>query len=84
MKLNEKVAIITGAASGIGRESAVLFAREGAKVVVADVNDADAAETVRMIEADGGTAVAVRADISRAARSAGRCHPAPTRAPRHR
>jgi len=39
MRLKDKVALITGVASGIGRESALLFAREGARVVVADVND---------------------------------------------
>jgi NAD(P)-dependent dehydrogenase (short-subunit alcohol dehydrogenase family) len=56
-----KVAIITGAASGIGRAAALLFAREGAAVVAADMSGA-VEETVASIEAAGGRAVAVRAD----------------------
>jgi NAD(P)-dependent dehydrogenase (short-subunit alcohol dehydrogenase family) len=67
MRLKDKVALITGAASGIGRESALLFAREGAAVVVADVTDAEGRETVRQVEAAGGRAVYQRADVSRAA-----------------
>ena len=50
MRLKDKVALITGAASGIGRETALLFAREGAHVVVVDVNEEGGAETVREIE----------------------------------
>ena len=64
MRLKDKVALITGAASGIGRESALLFAREGARVVVADVNDDGGRETVQLVEAEGGTAVFVHADVS--------------------
>ncbi|MGW1763137.1 SDR family NAD(P)-dependent oxidoreductase [Streptomyces sp. NPDC002073] len=60
--LQNKVAIVTGGASGIGRATARLFAAEGAAVVIADL--ADATGTVREIEADGGRAVAVRADVS--------------------
>ncbi|MER5355055.1 SDR family NAD(P)-dependent oxidoreductase [Kitasatospora sp. NPDC002551] len=60
--LRNKVAIVTGGASGIGRATARLFAAEGAAVVVADL--ADAGEVVREIEAAGGRAVAVRADVS--------------------
>ncbi len=67
MRLKDKVALITGAASGIGRESALLFAREGASVVVADVADAAGRETVGEIEAAGGRACFVHADVSRAA-----------------
>ena len=67
MRLTGKVALITGAGSGIGRETALLFAREGAGVVVVDVNDAAGQETVRMLESAGGQAIAVRADVSRAA-----------------
>uniref|UniRef100_B8HTA2 Short-chain dehydrogenase/reductase SDR n=1 Tax=Cyanothece sp. (strain PCC 7425 / ATCC 29141) TaxID=395961 RepID=B8HTA2_CYAP4 len=67
MRLANKVALITGAGSGIGRESALLFAREGAQVVVSDVNETGGQETVRLIEAAGGQAVFVRADVSRAA-----------------
>jgi NAD(P)-dependent dehydrogenase (short-subunit alcohol dehydrogenase family) len=67
VRLKEKVALITGAASGIGRESAVLFAAEGAKVVAVDINDAEGEETVRLIEAAGGEAIYVHADVGQAA-----------------
>lgn len=67
MRLENKVALITGAGSGIGRESARLFAQEGAAIVVADVNDAGGAETVAMVEEAGGKAVYIRADVSKAA-----------------
>jgi NAD(P)-dependent dehydrogenase (short-subunit alcohol dehydrogenase family) len=66
MRLEGKVALITGASSGIGRESALLFAREGAKIVVADVSDAAGAAVVTEIEAGGGAAVYVHADVSQA------------------
>jgi NAD(P)-dependent dehydrogenase (short-subunit alcohol dehydrogenase family) len=67
MRLEGKVALITGASSGIGRESALLFASEGAKVVVADVNDAAGAAVVSEIESAGGAAMYVHADVSKAA-----------------
>ncbi|MBI4603642.1 MAG: glucose 1-dehydrogenase [Planctomycetes bacterium] len=67
MRLKDKVALITGAASGIGRESALLFAAEGASVVAADVNDAGGKETASMVQAQGGKCVYVHADVSRAA-----------------
>ncbi|MBI2865061.1 MAG: SDR family oxidoreductase [Chloroflexi bacterium] len=67
MRLKHKVAIITGASSGFGRASAILFAREGAKVVVVDVNDAGGEETVRAIRETGGEAVFVHTDVSKAA-----------------
>jgi NAD(P)-dependent dehydrogenase (short-subunit alcohol dehydrogenase family) len=68
MRLAGKVAVITGGASGIGRETARLFARErAAGIVVADVKDAAGAETVAEIAAAGGRAVYARADVSRAA-----------------
>lgn len=63
-RLTGKVALITGGASGIGRASAVLFAREGARVVVSDRDEAGNAETVRLIEAEGGTALAVQCEVS--------------------
>jgi len=67
MKLLEnKICIITGAASGIGRASAVLFARHGGVVTVADRNEADGKKTVADIEAEGGRASFVRVDVSRA------------------
>lgn len=62
--LEGKVGIVTGAGSGIGREVALAMAREGAKVVVSDVLDEHGAETVSMIEAIGGSAAYVHADVS--------------------
>ncbi|MFT5196467.1 MAG: NAD(P)-dependent dehydrogenase (short-subunit alcohol dehydrogenase family) [Candidatus Promineifilaceae bacterium] len=67
MRLENKVAIITGASSGIGRETAILFAKEGAKVVCVDINDAGGQETLDMINQAGGTAIYVHADQSKAA-----------------
>jgi NAD(P)-dependent dehydrogenase (short-subunit alcohol dehydrogenase family) len=66
MKLKDRVAVITGAGAGIGRASAKEFAKEGARVVVADINLAGARQTVQQIEAAGGTARAVETDVSRA------------------
>ena len=65
MRLENKVALITGAGSGIGRESALLFAREGARVVVADVNDEAGQAVVEELRAAGGEAVYVHADVSK-------------------
>jgi len=62
MRLKDKVALITGAGSGIGRQSALLFAKEGAAIVVVDVNEGAARETAAMIK----NAIAVRADVSKA------------------
>jgi NAD(P)-dependent dehydrogenase (short-subunit alcohol dehydrogenase family) len=64
MRLAGKVSIITGSGSGIGRASALLFAREGARVVVVDWNTTGADETVNLITAQGGDALAVHADVS--------------------
>jgi NAD(P)-dependent dehydrogenase (short-subunit alcohol dehydrogenase family) len=61
-----KVALITGGSSGIGRATALAFASEGSKVLVADVAVEGGEETVRLIEAAGGVAVFVRADVSNA------------------
>ncbi|TAK36727.1 MAG: SDR family oxidoreductase [Chloroflexota bacterium] len=62
-----KVALVTGASSGIGRASALAFAREGAKVVVADIVDEERDETVSAIKAAGGEAIFVQTDVSKAA-----------------
>lgn len=67
MRLADRVALITGAGSGIGRESALLFADEGASVVVVDLNHDAANETARMVVGNGGRAIAVRADVAVAA-----------------
>ena len=61
-----QVAFVTGGANGIGRAAALAFAREGASVVVADVSEQGNQETVRLIEEQGGKAVAVRCDVTRA------------------
>ena len=66
MRLADKVAIITGASSGIGRATAYLFAKEGAKVVVvANINDAGGNETAANIKTNGGESIFVHADVSR-------------------
>ncbi len=65
--LDGKIALITGAGSGIGRASALTFAREGAKVAVADKLVNGGRETVRMVEAAGGTASFIEVDVSDAA-----------------
>ena len=67
MRLQDKVAIITGAGSGIGREAALIFAREGARVVVAEVNDPAGEATVAAIQGSGGDAFYVHTDVSKAA-----------------
>ena len=64
MRLKGKVAFITGAGMGQGREGALLFAREGARVIVADVNERAARETARAIERRGGRALAVPCDVA--------------------
>jgi NAD(P)-dependent dehydrogenase (short-subunit alcohol dehydrogenase family) len=61
-----KVAFVTGAANGIGRATALAFAREDASVVIADVSEQDNHETARMITELGGRALAVKCDVSRA------------------
>ncbi len=66
MRLKDKVALITGAGSGIGRQAALVFAREGAAILVVDVNDAGGNETVAMVKQAGGRAGYCRADISKA------------------
>src|SRR5229473_2631427 len=66
-RLTGKVALVTGGSSGIGRATAQIFAREGAKVVVADVGVEGGEETVRLIQAAGGEAVFMKTDVSKSA-----------------
>jgi 3-oxoacyl-[acyl-carrier protein] reductase len=68
MRLQERVVIVTGAARGIGQAYAVAAAREGARVVAADVNDCR--QTKELVEASGGTAIAVTVDVTRDASTA--------------
>lgn len=65
MLLAGKVALITGAASGIGRATALLFAREGAKIVVVDVNETGGGTTVDAVKKAGGDAIFVKTDVGR-------------------
>ncbi len=63
--LIDKVALITGSGSGIGRSAAILFSQAGAKISVADVNAEHGTETVNLIEANGGQAIFVECDVSK-------------------
>jgi dihydroanticapsin dehydrogenase len=63
-RLKDKVAIVTGGAAGIGQATAVLFAEEGARVVVADVDQAQGEQTVAQIKINGGEAIFVHCDVS--------------------
>jgi NAD(P)-dependent dehydrogenase (short-subunit alcohol dehydrogenase family) len=65
-RVEGKVALVTGGASGIGRATALTFAREGAKLVIADLNDEGGHQTVHMITEQGGDAIFVRTDVSQA------------------
>ena len=65
MRLKDKVAIITGGSQGIGREYALRFAREGAKVVIGDIREAEAQEVVQEIKKLGSDGLAVRTDVSK-------------------
>ena len=66
MRLADKVALISGAGSGIGRESALLFAKEGAKIIVVDIKEDPGRETVEAIGEAGGEAKFIQADVSKA------------------
>jgi NAD(P)-dependent dehydrogenase (short-subunit alcohol dehydrogenase family) len=71
VRLQDKVAVITGAGSGMGRVAAQLFAGQGAKVVVAEFGEEAGAETVRLVESAGGSATFVRTDVSSEASAKG-------------
>jgi NAD(P)-dependent dehydrogenase (short-subunit alcohol dehydrogenase family) len=64
MRLANKVAVITGAGSGLGRVSSRLFAQEGAKVVITDISEERANETLKQVLSDGNEAIAVKADVT--------------------
>jgi len=66
-RLADKICVITGGGSGIGQATALCFAAEGAKVVVADINPGAASETSRLIEKNGAAALAVTVDVTQAA-----------------
>ncbi len=66
-ELHGKIAIVTGGTSGIGRDTAVLFAKAGAKVVVAGRREAEGKETLDLVRAAGGDGLFVKTDVSRAA-----------------
>jgi len=63
-RVDGKVALVTGGASGIGRATALTFAREGAKLVVADMNTDGGQQTVHMITENGGEAIFVQVDVT--------------------
>src|SRR5438046_9333579 len=65
--LQNKIAIITGGTSGIGRDAAILFAEAGAKVVVAGRRDAEGNETVALIRKAGGEGIFVKTDVAKSA-----------------
>lgn len=65
MKLRDKIAVVTGAGSGMGRSIAIVYASEGARVVVSDINEASANATVDEIKSAGGEAIAVLANVAK-------------------
>src|SRR4051794_3570741 len=67
MRLEDKVSIITGGGGGMGRVAALMFAEQGAKVVIAEYSEAAGAETVDLVEKAGGTASFVKVDVSKEA-----------------
>ena len=73
MRLADKVALITGGASGIGRATALLFAREGAAISIVDLDEAGGQAVAHKIVDAGGQAIFVRCDVSQAAIASGPC-----------
>jgi NAD(P)-dependent dehydrogenase (short-subunit alcohol dehydrogenase family) len=65
MKLKDKIAVVTGAGSGMGKSIAIVYASEGARVVVSDINEASANATVDEIKSTGGEAIAVLANVAK-------------------
>ncbi|NWF57508.1 MAG: SDR family oxidoreductase [Syntrophaceae bacterium] len=65
MKLKDRVALITGAGSGMGRASAILFSKEGARVAVADLDERNGQETVRLVQKEKGEAFFIQTDVSK-------------------
>ena len=65
MRLKSKVAVVTGGGSGIGRASSILFAKEGATVVVSDIVDKSGEDVVKAMERDGGKAIYVHCDVTK-------------------
>src|SRR5712671_2674268 len=65
-RVEGKVALVTGGASGIGRATALTFAREGAKLIIADMNEEGGQQTVHMITEQGGVAIFVQTDVTQA------------------
>jgi 3-oxoacyl-[acyl-carrier protein] reductase len=66
MRLQNKVALVTGGAEGLGRAYSLAYAREGARLVIADINEQAAQNTAREISSMGGQAIAIRTDVSQA------------------
>jgi len=65
MRLKDKVAVVTGAGSGIGRAIAVRFAAEGARVVIAEINEQGGKETLNLVEEQGSEGIAIKTDVAK-------------------
>ena len=76
MRLKDKVAVVTGGGSGIGRAIVEVFAREGASVIVADINETGGRETVAAVRSSGGRAEFAKCDVSREADCQAACEAA--------
>ncbi len=84
MRLADKTALITGAASGMGRLAAQMFAREGAQVIATDVAEAPLQKTVEMVKAAGGAIVGIRGDADYVGFRIARLHNRGRPRPRHK